>query len=102
MVKHVLNHLNIPFIERDIVSDLEARRDFMRTGSKILPVLRDHNVVIEGFNSHKLRRLLHHRYGLAMPLWVDHLAVPRFHKLISQPSPYTIFVMSSTRNSTLH
>ncbi len=94
ILKHVLNILDVPFIERDIVSDREARKDFVHTGSKILPVLRDQNVVIEGFHPEKLRYYLYARYGIVMPRWVDDLAVHRFHHLVTQSTSSTIFVVS--------
>jgi hypothetical protein len=93
MLKHILKVHNIPFIERDIVSDIEARKDFMRTKSKILPVIRISDGVIEGFNANKLRQLVKQHFGILLPTWINDLSRYPLHKLIQRPSNKTIFVM---------
>ena len=53
-----------------------ARRAFVRTGSRIVPVLREQNIVIEYFNPQRLRRFLYGYYGIMMPRWVDDVRRP--------------------------
>lgn len=93
MLKYILKVNNIPFIEHDIVSDIEARKDFIATKSKILPVARIADVVIEGFNVNLLRKAVSQHFGISLPLWTNDLSHYPLHKLIQQPSKKKIFVL---------
>jgi len=94
MTKHILRSVNLSYVERNIVSDREALKDFIRTKSAILPVLRIDDDVLVGFNPAKLLRLLYRHYGVVTPVWTDSLVNQSFHRLIVPSSPRSIFLIS--------
>lgn len=94
MMKHVRTTLGVPFVERDVVGDREARKEFWQMGASLLPVLRSQDTVSEGFHPQKLRGVLLEQYGVVTSVWVDGLIHARLHRLVPWANARKIFVMS--------
>lgn len=58
MVKDYLNEKNVAFVERNVSSDVEARKELMSKGFMGVPIIYVEDEVIQGFDKAKLDELL--------------------------------------------
>lgn len=58
MVKDYLNEKSVPFEERNVSSDKEARKELMSKGFMGVPVVYINEDVIQGFDKNKIDELL--------------------------------------------
>lgn len=58
MAKDYLNDKNVAFTERNVSTDVEARKELMKQGFMGVPVIYVDDQVIQGFDKEELDRLL--------------------------------------------
>ena len=58
MVKEFLSRKNVPYVERNVWHDLDARRDFKAMGYRNVPLIIVDGVHVRGPNFRELERLL--------------------------------------------
>ncbi|WP_430884557.1 glutaredoxin family protein [Fusibacter sp. JL216-2] len=58
MAKDYFNENNIPFEEKNVSTDAEARKELMKAGFMGVPVIYVDDEVIQGFDKTKLEELL--------------------------------------------
>ena len=58
MVKEFLSQQGVSFTVKNVVTDVEARGEFLRAGYRLPPVTVINGVAVEGFQPDRLERLL--------------------------------------------
>ncbi len=58
MAKDYLNEINVPFEERNVSSDKDARKELMSKGFMGVPVIYVDDEIIQGFDKNRLDELL--------------------------------------------
>lgn len=58
MVKEFLSQLGVEFTVRSVVTDADARDEFLRAGYRLPPVTVIDGVAVEGFQPERLEELL--------------------------------------------